>query len=157
MDKDQTFPMLVISRQQIADDLNAHLEDDGQPPSVTADDPRLTDEVCAAYALAHGQLLDDHPNDTDMMVFDTDGFDQLREDTLRRIGVTDAVGQCVVLQLKHEERDLEPSVFGPYDRATAEAMVPRLSNNDQAVTAIVLPLGLPLADDFVADEEDNDA
>jgi hypothetical protein len=58
------FTTNAISRKNIADDLNEYLEENGvgdDGKRYLEDDDRLTDEVCAAYAAAIGNLDEDLP------------------------------------------------------------------------------------------------
>lgn len=88
LDPEQQFVISFFCRKGIALALNHYLDahkcltDDRLKP----DDDRLTDEICAAYAKAHGEIdygLGENAVD--------EAIDELEEETLRKIGIDPSV------------------------------------------------------------------
>ena len=60
-DPKQLFVINAVTREGIAEDLNDTLDGYANEERFTPNDDRLTDEICAAYAAALGNIDEDMP------------------------------------------------------------------------------------------------
>lgn len=80
----ESFVIKSITRQEIAEDLNAYLEMHNAPQEVKPDDPRLTARICSEHATG---LLDYPNHDLDETDNETILW-ELQAKTLEKMGIT---------------------------------------------------------------------
>jgi hypothetical protein len=77
----EEFTISVMTREGIAESFNEYLEAIGNPTRFSPGDDRLTTDLCARLALAHGEVVGESADDED------DQVQELTARFLRELGV----------------------------------------------------------------------